>query len=171
MLVYTILGTAVILAGRQAAEATVPFIIIARKLFGPLMVLLGLYLLRIVPLRFSLGFGLSRWIQTRAGPGASVAFLLGAAFSFAFCPTLFLLFFGLTIPLALASPLGVAFPAIFAAGTVLPRLGLAALVSTGVGSAKAYVRGGRHIDRWLRPVAGVVLALAGLHDTIVYWLL
>ena len=170
-LVYTILGLAVILAGRQLALASVPVVVVARKVLGPLMVLLGLYLLGAIPLHFSLGSGISSWLEDRAGPGAAGAFLLGTAFSFAFCPTLFLLFFGLTIPLALASPVGVAYPGIFALGTTLPLLGLAAVLAAGAAGTKQYVIGARRIDSWIRPVAAIVLVLAGLNDTVVYWFL
>ncbi len=170
-LVYTTVGLAVILAGQQLAQASIPVIVAARKALGPLMLVLGLYLLGLVPLRFSLGQGLAGWIEDRAGTGVTGALLLGMAFSFAFCPTLFLLFFGLTIPLALASPLGAAFPGVFALGTTLPLLGLSAVLVAGTGARPAYVAGARRIDRWLRPAAGIVLVLAGVHDTIIYWLL
>jgi cytochrome c-type biogenesis protein len=100
-LVYTVIGATVILAGRQLAQGSIPVIVAARKVLGPLMILLGLYLLGLLPLRFSFGQGLAGWLEARASSGVAGAFLLGAAFSFAFCPTLFLLFFGLTIPLAL----------------------------------------------------------------------
>lgn len=170
-LVYTAVGLAVILAGQQLAQASIPVIVAARKALGPLMVVLGLYLLGLVPLRFSLGHGLAGWIEDRAGTGATGALLLGMAFSFAFCPTLFLLFFGLTIPLALSSPMGAAFPGVFALGTTLPLLGLSGLLVARAGTPKAYVAGAHRIDSWLRPASGIVLALAGVHDTIVYWLL
>lgn len=171
MLVYTLLGVVVILAGRQLAQNSIPVIQVVRKALGPLMLLLGLYLLGLVPLRFSLGQGLADWLEDRAGSGARGAFVLGVAFSLAFCPTLFLLFFMLTIPLALASPLGVVFPAVFALGTTLPLLGLAGLLAAGVGATKGYVAGARRIEAWLRPTAGVVLLLAGLNDTLTYWFL
>src|SRR5439155_22465315 len=58
-LVYTLVGAAVILAGRQLAQQSIPVIVVARKVLGPVMVLLGLYLLRLLPLHFSLGFGVS----------------------------------------------------------------------------------------------------------------
>jgi cytochrome c-type biogenesis protein len=170
-LVYTVLGLAVILAGQHLAQRSIPVIVVARKVLGPLMVLLGLYLLELVPLRFSLGHGLADRIEARAGSGAAGAFLLGTAFSFAFCPTLFLLFFGLTIPLALGSPLGVIYPGMFALGTTLPLLGVAGLLTAGVGATKGYVRGARRIDTWLRPAAAIVLVLAGLNDTVTYWFL
>ena len=47
------------------------------------------------------------------------AYLLGVAFSFASCPTLFWLFFGLTIPLALRSTGGWTFPGVFPFGSSL----------------------------------------------------
>ena len=59
VLVYMIVGIAVILAGRQLAQSSIPFIVLARKALGPLMILLGLYLLGLLPLRFSLGHGLA----------------------------------------------------------------------------------------------------------------
>ena len=110
-------------------------------------------------------------LEARAGRGAGGAFLLGTAFSFAFCPTLFLLFFGLTIPLALRSPAGIVFPGVFALGTTLPLFGLAALLTAGIGATKSYVRSAKRIEAWLRPAAAVVLVLAGLNDTFTYWFL
>jgi hypothetical protein len=135
------------------------------------MVVLGLYLLGVVPLRLSLGQGLADRIESRAGAGAAGAFLLGAAFSFAFCPTLFLLFFVLTIPLALASPAGLLFPGVFALGTALPLLVVAGLLAAGASSTRDYVHGVRRAHHWVRPIAAAVLVLAGLNDTLTYWLL
>ncbi len=92
-------------------------------------------------------------------------------FSFAFCPTLFWLFFGLTVPLALRSPGGVAFPGLFAVGSSLPLLAMTVIVGAGVATASSLAGGMRRVERVLRVVAGTVLILAGLHDTVVYWLL
>lgn len=171
IVVYTVVGVVVILVGREAATSSIPIVVAARKALGPLMILLGLHLLGWLPLRFSVGQGLSAWLEDRAGPGTGGAFLLGVAFSFAFCPTLFLLFFGLAIPLALASPFGVVFPGTFALGTTMPLLGLAVLLSAGIGATRGYLAGARRLDAWLRPLAAAVLILAGLNDTLVYWLL
>jgi cytochrome c-type biogenesis protein len=170
-LVYTVVGVAVILLGRQLAQGSIPVFVVARKAIGPLMILLGLYLVGLVPLRFSLGRGLTDRLESRAGPGAGGAFLLGAAFSFAFCPTLFLLFFGLTIPLALTSPTGVLYPGLFAVGTTLPLLAGVGLLAAGTGATKGYLAGARRIDARLRPVAAALLVLAGLNDIVVYWFL
>jgi cytochrome c biogenesis protein CcdA len=170
-LVYTVAGVAVILIGRELAQSSIPVIVVARKVLGPLMLVLGLHLFGLLPLRFSIGHGLSSWLEDRAGGGVGGAFILGTAFSFAFCPTLFLLFFGLTIPLALSSPVGAVYPAAFALGTTVPLLGVAVALGAGAGAARGYVGGARRLDAWLRPVAAGVLVLAGLNDTFIYWLL
>jgi MYXO-CTERM domain-containing protein len=79
VLVYTLLGLAVTLAGQRLAQQSIPIIIVARKVLGPAMVVLGLYLLGAVPLRFSVGQALADRVESRAGPGTAGAFLLGAA--------------------------------------------------------------------------------------------
>ena len=171
VLVYTVLGIAVILAGRQLAQSSIPIIVIGRKALGPMMILMGMYLLGWAPLRFSLGRRVSAWLEARAGVDRAGAFLLGIAFSFAFCPTLFLLFFGLTIPLALQSPVGVSYPAVFALGASVPLLVLIGLFILGGGATTRYRVGAARINSWLRPAAAVVFLLAGMNDTVIYWFL
>lgn len=150
-LVYTVLGVAVILAGRELSTRLIPIVVVARKAFGPLMLLHGLHVLGLAPLRFSLGRGLTAWLAARSGGGTGGAFLLGSAFAFCFCPTHFLLFFGLTIPLALRSSVGVVYPGVFALGTALPLLGLTALLIARTGATGRYLAGARRVDTWLRP--------------------
>jgi len=87
----------------------------------------------------------------------------------AFCPTLFWLFSGLTIPLALQSPAGWSFPALFALGTGLPLRAVSAAVAVGLGVADTMAEGLAGTHRHLRRVAGLVVLGAGLHDPFVYW--
>ncbi len=168
--VYTLVGTAVLVAGRELATESIPVIVVVRKALGPLMLLIGLYFLGVLRLNVSVGHGLSERLERHAVGGARGSFLLGIAFAFAFCPTLFWLFFGLTIPLALQSPVGVLYPPAFALGTTLPLLGLTALLVLGANQAR-YFRSLRRLNRVFGLVAGVVLVLAGLNDTLVYWFL
>ena len=172
MLIYTLVGTAVMLAGRELATGTIPIIVVARKALGPLMLVIGLFLLGVLRLNVSIGHGLSSWLQERAtGGGTRGSFLLGMAFALAFCPTLFLLFFGLTIPMALRSPFGVLYPPAFALGTTLPLIGLTALIGMGIGNGAGRFQGLRRVNRILGRGAGVVLLLAGLNDIFIYWFL
>ncbi len=171
-LVYTVVGAAAIGLGLGLQEAAVPVVVVARRVLGPLLILLGLVFLGLVRLRLSVGGRLSAAIQRRAAPGrARGAFLMGAAFAFAFCPTLFLLFFGLTIPLGLTSGAGLLIPAVFALGTALPLLAYAALLAGGRGLAGVDPRRLERLRAAASRVAGVVFLLAGLNDTLVYWAL
>jgi hypothetical protein len=82
-LVYALIGAAVLLAGRQAAPEAIPVAVAARKILGPAMLLLGLHMLGAVRLPRPAGHGLAGAIERRAGRGATGAFALGVAFSFA----------------------------------------------------------------------------------------
>src|SRR3970282_323741 len=90
VLVYSVVGGLVVVLGLQLQGVSIPVVVVARKLLGPLMLLVGL--------------ACCRRRAGKASGGGRGAFLLGVAVSFAFCPTLFWLFFGLTVPLALRSP-------------------------------------------------------------------
>lgn len=169
---YTFVGALVILAGLRLDTMSIPIVQTARKALGPLMVFIGVGLLGLIPLRTSIGRGLAVRLQARfAGRGLAGAYVLGVAFSFAFCPTLFWLFFGLTLPLAIQSPGGWAFPGLFAASSSLPLLLVTGVVAAGFGAGGGLTGPLRQIARPLRMTAGVVLIIAGAHDTLVYWLL
>lgn len=167
--IYTVLGGAAIMAGLQMNDS-VPFIQFVRKALGPIMLLLALQLFGIQRFRFSIGEGISQWIEARfAGRGTLRAYLLGIAFSLAFCPTMLLLFFGLLIPLAVTMPMGIIYPGLFALGTTLPLIVLATMLALGSGSLGESVRRVGRIERFIRPASAAVLLLAGLNDTIIYW--
>jgi cytochrome c biogenesis protein CcdA len=169
-LVYSLVGVAAVALGLRLQEAAVPVVVIARRVLGPLLIVLGLVFLRVLRFRFSAGRRLAAAIERRAAlRGPRGAFALGVAFAFAFCPTLFLLFFGLTIPLALASGTGLVVPAVFALGTALPLLAYAALLAMGRGVAGADPKRLARLHAAATRIAGVVLLLAGVNDTLTYW--
>jgi len=172
VLVYMLAGVAVVVVGRQLGAATIPVAIAARKAVGPLMIVVGFGFLGILRLRGSVGRGVSAWLQERVPrDGAWGAFLLGVAFSFTFCPTLFWLFFGLTIPLALRSVAGWTFPGLFAVGTALPLLAFAGLLAVSSGTAGGLIERLKRSHRVVSRIAGAIFILAGIHDTVTYWVL
>ena len=170
MVVYSLFGVLAFLLGAQLRSAAVPLAVWTRKALGPVLILTGLGFLGVFRLRG--GFGTRLALRLRAlGPrsGTGGAFAMGATFALAFCPTLFWLFFGLTLPLALTTPAGVVFPALFAAGTAMPVLAVGALLAAG-----APVGGGAtlgRVGRVLTPASGLVFVLLGLNDTLIYWAL
>lgn len=170
VLVYTAAGGAVIALGLEIQSSTVPVVVVARKLLGPLLIVIGLMFLGLLNLRMSAGERLTEAIQRRISVrGAWGAFLMGVVFSFAFCPTLFLLFFGLTIPLGLRSEAGLLVPGLFAVGTALPLLAYAGLLAAGSGLAGGYALRLSRGYPVVRRIAGVIFILAGINDTLTYW--
>jgi cytochrome c-type biogenesis protein len=136
------------------------------------MIMIGLGFLGILRLRGSVGHGVAGWLRARLPQGgARRAFLLGVAFSFTFCPTLFWLFFGLTIPLALRSAGGWTFPGLFAVGTALPLLVFTGLLVIGTDLAQGFVTRVKRSHRLIGRIAGAIFVVAGIHDTLTYWAL
>jgi cytochrome c-type biogenesis protein len=172
VVVYSLVGSLILALGLQLDPATIPVAVVARKVLGPLMLVIGLYLVGAFQLNVSVGQRLSHWLEARVPhEGVKGAFSLGLIFSLAFCPTLFWLFFGLLIPLAVASQGGWSFPGMFALGTALPLLGFTYAVGLGTTLARDYVIRMKGVDRYLRRIAGVIFLVAGLHDTLTYWAL
>jgi len=173
--VYLLVGGVIVALGlqlNQLSGAAIPIVIIARRALGPLLIIVGLFMLGLLNFRLSLGDRFSVWLEEKVGRrrGLLPAYLLGVAFSFTFCPTLFWLFFGLTIPLAIASPGGLLFPGVFAIGTALPVLGLAALLASGMVNVRQFVNRFKAADAWLQRIVGGLFILIGLHEIVLYWL-
>ena len=171
-LVYSALGVLAVVLGAGLAETSIPVFVAARKVLGPLMIVVGLVMVGTLRWSWAPGAGLAARIREIARLRAGGApFLLGVAFGFAFCPTLFALFVGLLIPLALSRPDGAVYPALFALGTTLPLLAILGLVSVGGGALRQYARPIGRGQQLVGVLAGVLLLLVGLNDTVVYWLL
>ena len=168
--VYLLVGGAVIFLGIQLQQAAIPVVVVTRKVVGPLMIIIGVSLLGLIRLRGSVGRRFSSWLQSHLPQGGlSGAFSLGVVFSFTFCPTLFWLYFGLMIPLALASAGGWTFPGLFALGTALPLLAFSALLDCGSDVSNKLTERLKRSQRRISQVSGAIFILAGINDTLTYW--
>ncbi|MGQ0423021.1 urease accessory protein UreH domain-containing protein, partial [Bacillus sp. HC-Mk] len=96
------------------------------------------------------------------------SFLLGFFFSLAFCPTMFVLFFGTLIPLSLSFNYGYLFPTFFSIGTALPIVVLMSFISY-LGLNGALLKKSRKIGNSIQRIAGFLLILIGFYDTALYW--
>ncbi len=140
-----------------------------RQLLGPLMLIIGLAMLGFFRLRGGLPDGLAirlkAWSEARGGYLG--AFSLGSAFGLAFCPTLFWLFFGLMLPTAIESRTGLVYPMLFAVATITPLFLMVGLLSHFKKRDVLVKMRGFH--RMVATIAGCILVVAGLYDTVVYW--
>lgn len=176
--VYLLVGGLIVLLGLQLNQLTgtaLPVMVVARRALGPLLIAVGLFMLGVLRSRLSLGGRFSAWLEAKVGRrrGLVPAYLLGVAFAFTFCPTLreAWLFFGLTIPLAIASPGGLLFPGVFALGTALPVVALAMLLESGAGNVGQFLKRFKAADVWIQRGVGVVFLLIGVNEIVLYWFL
>ncbi len=174
--VYLLVGGVVVLLGlrlNQISGTAIPVVVFARRALGPLLIVAGLFMLGLLKTQFSLGGQFATWLEEKVGRrrGLLPAYLLGVAFAFTFCPTLFWLFFGLTIPLAIASPGGLLFPGIFALGTALPVLALAALLGSDTVNVREFVKRFKTADVWIQRAVGALFILIGINEIVLYWLI
>ncbi|GGF96202.1 urease accessory protein UreH domain-containing protein [Paenibacillus abyssi] len=172
IVLFSLLGILFWMFGQQIARDFIPLFSFARKLLGPLLIIIGLFLLGWVRLPFQLHSRLSGGLQRAADRvgGKGGAFLMGIAFSIGFCPTMFILFFGSLMPLALQAPYGAVLPSVFAAGTAMPFLLFAGLAA-GFGIDRFMIKRAKSLGRWIQRLAGVLFLILGISDTITYWTL
>ncbi|MBI4234342.1 MAG: sulfite exporter TauE/SafE family protein [Chloroflexi bacterium] len=171
VLTYSALGVAFLLLGREAFFGSVPLVRGVRQALGPLFLVSGLFMLFGARLTGGVGVKWAAGLQKRLPQGSVLgAFFLGLILSLAFCPTMFWLFFGLTLPLSMGQGAGLLSPSAFALGTSVPLLLFGGLLLAGQGT-RWFLQRNTRVYRFLRPLAAVVFILVGLNDTITYWLL
>jgi cytochrome c-type biogenesis protein len=166
IVVFSGLGLTVWLIGQEFQSAITEYFAAFRKLIGPLIFLLGLFLLGLFKVNW-LG-RLSTFIPDRKIGGVFGSFLLGASFSIAFCPTMFVLFFLTLMPIVLSSSYGVVLPSIFAIGTSLPLI-IVMVIIWFLGVDGALMKKSRKAGGVVQKFAGVILLVIGVLDTLTYW--
>lgn len=167
VVVFSGLGLIVWILGQEFQYTLVKVLPWVRNFFGPLVVLIGLYLLGAFKLNWNLKLGKAPEKFLKKGRWG--AFLMGGSFSLGFCPTMFSLFFLLLMPLVLSSSYGAVLPATFAIGTSLPFI-FAMFFIWYFGLSGALLKKGRKLGTILQKIAGIVLIIIGILDGVTYWL-
>jgi cytochrome c-type biogenesis protein len=140
------------------------------RVLGPILVLVGLFTLGWLRLP---GFSLTRsprWEGAVARAGPYGAGLLGILFALSFCPVSAGLFFGSLLPLAMASNSRVILPLLYGIGTGLPVAILALFLSGGAHALSRWFAAMQQVERFARPVSGIVFLAAGAYLVLAHWL-
>ncbi len=162
IIAFTTLGLFVWFLGKEIQQILTLYFPWLRKIIGPLLILMGLMLAGIIKGR---NFFSIKFIRKQNEVGS---FLLGFFFSLAFCPTMFVLFFGTLIPLSFSYNYGYLFPTFFSIGTALPIVILIFIISY-LGLNGALLKKSRKIGTNIQLIAGVLLILVGIYDISLYW--
>jgi len=138
------------------------------KILGPLLVLVGMFLLELIRLNVR-SFTAGAALQNRAGAsGVWGGALLGIVFALSFCPVSAALFFGSLIPLAVRHHSGVLFPSVYGIGTALPVVVFSILIATGARSLGSVFKRTAQVERWARLVTGVVFVAVGIYLSLTH---
>jgi hypothetical protein len=139
------------------------------KLLGPLLILVGLFIVDIVPLRLpTMGGGDSTVIRRLSNSGAVGAVFLGFVFALSFCPVSAALFFGSVLPLSVKFESSIWLPFWYGVGTALPVVGFALLLAFSARFAARFIHGLTFIERYLRWLTAVAFMALGIDFTATY---
>jgi cytochrome c-type biogenesis protein len=133
------------------------------KLLGPLLIIIGLFMLDVIKLNFPAFLKLTERIGERKQKSYISAFLLGMVFALAFCPYSGVLYFGMLIPITVASASGLYLPVVFAVATGLPVILFAWLLAFAVGNVGKMYSRLKTFELWFRRVVAVLFIGVGLY--------
>ena len=139
------------------------------KMLGPLLIIIGLIMLNVIKINFLSKFNFSDKLSEKLkNKGLLGSFLIGLVFALAFCPYSAALFFGMLIPITIASADGLYLPIVFAFGTGLPVLLFTYLLAFSVGSVGVFYKKIGQIEKSMRLIAGVVFILTGVYYILIF---
>lgn len=137
------------------------------QILGPLLVAVGLFLLRVIKLEF-LSFGVGGEDKFKNSKGIIPSLLMGAVFALSFCPVSAALYFGALVPLAAKESSAIILPSLFGIGTGLPVAFFAVIAALGLKSAGEFYSSMAKLERVARITAGFIFLGAGIWLCVKY---
>ncbi|MCX5858714.1 MAG: aromatic aminobenezylarsenical efflux permease ArsG family transporter [Proteobacteria bacterium] len=133
------------------------------QFLGPLLIIVGMFLLELIPLDFPALVSNKRMEKQAEQSGLISSGLLGIMFALSFCPVSAALFFGSLVPLSVKHESFLLMPMLYGIGTGLPVLAFALAIALGAKSlTQAFNRLGR-VELWVRRGTGVIFILIGIY--------
>ncbi len=163
---FSLIGFLAWILGQSFETKMTEYFPIFRKVIGPLLIVTGIVLLGIFKLRFL--SRLTMRIPMVLKEGKFGSFMLGASFSLAFCPTMFVLFFVWLMPTVVSTSYGFILPAVFGIATSIPLILLFVFIWL-FDAKRLIMKKSMKFGRIVQRIAGFILVVIGLLDTITYW--
>jgi cytochrome c biogenesis protein CcdA len=139
------------------------------KYLGPLLIIIGLIMLNLIKLNFLGKLNFQEKLSEKfKDKGLLGSFLIGVVFALAFCPYSGALFFGMLIPMTIASADGLYLPIVFAFGTGLPVILFTYLLAFTAGKVGVFYNRITKIEKVMRTVTGVVFIAVGLYYVFIF---
>jgi sulfite exporter TauE/SafE len=167
-LTYTILGS-IIFFGASKFHISRAVQANGEKWIGPLLIVIGIFMLGIIKLPGSSGSIMQRFAdKVKLGNGWG-ALLLGMIFALAFCPYSGVLYFGMLMPLVLSQPAGLLLLPDFAIATGLPVILLAYILAFSLGGIGKFYNKIKMFEVWFRHIVAVLFILTGIYFVWIYF--
>jgi len=133
------------------------------KILGPLLIIIGLFMLDIIKIAFPLTGGLNSKIRDKTKWGYLDALLLGMFFALAFCPYSGVLYFGMLIPLTVSSASGLYLPAVYAIATGIPVIIFAWVIAYTISEVGILYNKLRIFELWFRRIIALLFISIGIY--------
>lgn len=140
------------------------------KLLGPLLIVIGLFMLGVLTLKIPGINWLTERMEQRSNKGFGGVLLLGMVFALAFCPYSGVLFFGMLIPMTISSASGLYLPVIFALATGIPVILFAWLIAFSLGSLGDFYNKLKAFEFWFRRVIAVLFIAIGIYYLNIFFI-
>jgi len=133
------------------------------KILGPLLIIIGLFMLDIIKVKFPGMSGLTSKMQKKTRWGYLDVILLGLVFALAFCPYSGVLYFGMLVPMTVASASGLYLPIVFAIATGIPVVIFAWILAYAVSGIGTVYNRVKVFERWFRRIIAVLFIAVGIY--------
>nr|WP_320038003.1 aromatic aminobenezylarsenical efflux permease ArsG family transporter [uncultured Bacteroides sp.] len=140
------------------------------KLLGPLLIIIGLFMLDIIKIKFPGFSGLTDKIGEKGKGSYWSSLLLGMIFALAFCPYSGVLYFAMLIPITINSASGLYLPVLFAIATALPVIIFAWLLAFAVGNVGNLYNHIKTFELWFRRIVAAAFIVVGFYYAIIFYI-
>ena len=96
------------------------------------------------------------------------SFIMGVAFALAFCPFSGVLYFGVLIPMTIASPSGLLLPPLFSIATGLTVIVIAWIIAYSLSNVGKFYDGMKSFEKWFKRVIASVFIIVGIYYIYIY---
>ncbi|NLJ07328.1 MAG: sulfite exporter TauE/SafE family protein [Sphingobacteriales bacterium] len=139
------------------------------KFLGPLLIIFGILMFDFIRIPMP-GFSkLSDKIGHSEANRTWVSLLLGIIFALAFCPFSGVIYFGMLIPLTIASAKGLYLPIVFAIATGLPVIIIAWLIAFTVSGVGSFYNKVKTFEKWFKRVVAILFIGVGIYYLTIFF--
>ncbi len=168
VITYTLLALIIFLGANQFSLSGT-FQRYGEKIIGPLLIVIGLFMLDILKIKFP-GLGnLAGRFEEKEKKSYWDVLLLGILFALAFCPYSGVLYFGMLIPMTISSASGLYLPVIYAIATGIPVIIFAWLIAFTLSGVGIFYNRIKVFEIWFRRIISVIFILVGTYYIVMVY--